>query len=137
MGVRDAAENEIRLYVDGALIAVADPGPADVSTGPLAVGRAQWGGGNVDSRKGSIGQVHAFDEALPSEEVAAPHASERPQDDARGRAIATARPRNPRRAADGSALRGLRHGRERTGGARRPTAEIWYGPGMDLTSAGR
>ncbi|MFB7543109.1 LamG-like jellyroll fold domain-containing protein [Streptomyces zaomyceticus] len=78
VGVRDTAKNEIRLYVDGALVATAVPGPADVSTGPLAIGRAKWGGGNVDFWNGSIDQVRAFDKALSSEEVAALHTAEKP-----------------------------------------------------------
>ncbi|MDT9687328.1 LamG-like jellyroll fold domain-containing protein [Streptomyces sp. P9(2023)] len=78
VGVRDAARNEIRLYVDGALVATATSGPADVGTGPLSVGRARWGGGNVDFWKGSVDQVHAYDRALTGEEVAALHAEERP-----------------------------------------------------------
>ncbi|MFE1234694.1 LamG-like jellyroll fold domain-containing protein [Streptomyces sp. NPDC058745] len=78
VGVRDAASNEIRLYVDGALVATAASGPADVSTGPLSVGRAKWGGGNVDFWRGSVDQVHAYDKALSSEEVAALHAGEKP-----------------------------------------------------------
>ncbi|MFE5794872.1 LamG-like jellyroll fold domain-containing protein [Streptomyces sp. NPDC056503] len=78
VGVRDATRDEIRLYVDGALVATAAAGPADVSTGPLAVGRARWGGGNVDFWKGSIDQVHAFDKALTTEEVAALHTAEKP-----------------------------------------------------------
>ncbi|MGW6559370.1 LamG-like jellyroll fold domain-containing protein [Streptomyces hydrogenans] len=78
VGVRDAAKNEIRLYVDGVLAATAAAGPADVSTGPFAVGRAKWGGGNVDFWKGSVDGVHAFDKALSSEDVAALHAAEKP-----------------------------------------------------------
>ncbi len=78
MGVRDAAKNEIRLYVDGLLAATAVPGPAHAGTGPFAVGRAKWGGGNVDSWKGSVDGVYAFDKAHSSEEVAALHAAEKP-----------------------------------------------------------
>ncbi|WP_306312458.1 LamG-like jellyroll fold domain-containing protein [Streptomyces hydrogenans] len=78
VGVRDTAKNEIRLYVDGVLAATAAAGPADVSTGPFAVGRAKWGGGNVDFWKGSVDGVHAFDKALSSEDVAALHAAEKP-----------------------------------------------------------
>lgn len=76
--IRDAERNEIRLYVDGVLASTAVAGPADVSTGPCAVGRAKWGGGNVDFWKGSADGVHAFDKALSSEEVAALHAAEKP-----------------------------------------------------------
>ncbi|MFJ8085598.1 LamG-like jellyroll fold domain-containing protein [Streptomyces sp. NPDC096205] len=77
VGVRDTARNEIRLYVDGTLMATATPGPADVSTGPLAVGRAKWGGGNVDFWNGSVDQVHAYDKALSAEEVSALYAAEK------------------------------------------------------------
>ncbi|MGW1885856.1 LamG-like jellyroll fold domain-containing protein [Streptomyces sp. NPDC001970] len=77
VGVRDTASNEIKLYLDGKLVATAAPGPADVSTGPLAVGRAQWGGGNVDFWHGAIDQVHAYDKALTTEEVSALHAQEK------------------------------------------------------------
>ncbi|MFJ3583308.1 LamG-like jellyroll fold domain-containing protein [Streptomyces sp. NPDC090127] len=78
VGVRDATKNEIRLYVDGALAATASSGPADVGTGPLSVGRARWGGADVDFWKGSIDQVHAYDRALTGEEVTALHTRERP-----------------------------------------------------------
>ncbi|MFJ7128946.1 LamG-like jellyroll fold domain-containing protein [Streptomyces sp. NPDC098101] len=78
VGVRDTVRNEIRLYVDGALVATAAPGPADVSTGPLAVGRARWGGGNVDFWNGAVDQVRVFDKALSAEEVTALHTAEKP-----------------------------------------------------------
>ncbi|MFJ7988652.1 LamG-like jellyroll fold domain-containing protein [Streptomyces sp. NPDC096351] len=78
VGVRDTARNEIRLYVDGALVATATPGPAEVGTGPLSVGRAKWGGGNVDFWKGAVDEVRAFDKALTSEEVAALHSQQKP-----------------------------------------------------------
>ncbi|MET9424773.1 LamG-like jellyroll fold domain-containing protein [Streptomyces sp. NPDC006540] len=78
VGVRDTASNDIKLYLDGTLVATAEPGPADVSTGPLSVGRARWNGGNVDFWNGAIDQVHAFDKALTAEEVSALHAGEKP-----------------------------------------------------------
>ncbi|MEU7701663.1 LamG-like jellyroll fold domain-containing protein [Streptomyces sp. NPDC039028] len=78
VGVRDTARNEIRLYVDGTLVATATPGPAEVGTGPLSVGRAKWGGGNVDFWKGAVDEVRAFDKALSSEEVAALHSQQKP-----------------------------------------------------------
>ncbi|MEU0877473.1 PA14 domain-containing protein [Lentzea sp. NPDC005914] len=49
--------DEIRLYVDGALVATAPAGPAIASTGALAVGRAKWGGQNVDFWRGAIADV--------------------------------------------------------------------------------
>ncbi|MDX8033320.1 PA14 domain-containing protein [Lentzea sp. BCCO 10_0856] len=48
---------EIRLYVDGVLVATAAAGPAIVSTGALAVGRAKYNGQNVDFWPGAIKDV--------------------------------------------------------------------------------
>ncbi|TXS49163.1 LamG-like jellyroll fold domain-containing protein [Streptomyces sp. t39] len=76
VGVREAGE--IRLYLDGRLAATAAAGPADVSTGPLAVGRARWGGNNVDFWHGAVDQVHAYDKALTAEEVSTLHIQEQP-----------------------------------------------------------
>ncbi|MGW8952302.1 LamG-like jellyroll fold domain-containing protein [Streptomyces sp. NPDC055709] len=78
VGVRDTASNKIELYVDGKLVATVTPGPADVSTGALSVGRARWSGGNVDFWHGAIDQVHAYDKALTPEEVSTLHAQEKP-----------------------------------------------------------
>jgi hypothetical protein len=49
--------DEIRLYVDGALVATAPAGPAIVSTGGLAVGRAKFGGQNTDFWHGAVADV--------------------------------------------------------------------------------
>ncbi|UYQ60410.1 LamG-like jellyroll fold domain-containing protein [Streptomyces peucetius] len=78
VGVRDAAGNDIKLYLDGRLVATTAAGPADVSTGPLAVGRARWSGRHVDFWHGAIDQVHAYDKALSAEEVSALHTQEKP-----------------------------------------------------------
>ncbi|MGW6932714.1 PA14 domain-containing protein [Lentzea sp. NPDC054927] len=48
---------EIRLYLDGALVATTAAGPAIVSTGALAVGRAKYNGQNVDFWPGAIKDV--------------------------------------------------------------------------------
>jgi len=48
---------EIRLWVDGALVATAPAGPAIVSTGGLAVGRAKFGGQNTDFWHGAVADV--------------------------------------------------------------------------------
>ncbi|MGZ3146288.1 PA14 domain-containing protein [Lentzea chajnantorensis] len=48
---------EIRLYVDGALVATAAAGPAVVSTGAFTVGRAKYNGQNVDFWPGAIKDV--------------------------------------------------------------------------------
>lgn len=73
VGVRDG--DEIRLYVDGSLAATAPAGPADVSTGPLSVGRALYAGNRTDFWNGSIDQVQVYDRALTTEEVRTLHDS--------------------------------------------------------------
>ncbi|WP_405625223.1 PA14 domain-containing protein [Streptomyces sp. NBC_00016] len=78
VGVRDATSNQIRLYVDGKLAATATGGTALPSTGPLTVGRAHWGGANVDFWNGAVDEVHAVDRALTTEEVSTLHAEEKP-----------------------------------------------------------
>ncbi|MCT2590300.1 glycoside hydrolase family 2 [Streptomyces sp. N2-109] len=78
VGVRDTASDDIKLYLDGKLVATAEPGPADVSTGPLSLGRAQWNGQHGDFWDGAIDQVHAYDKALTAEEVSALNAAEKP-----------------------------------------------------------
>ncbi|WP_314225701.1 LamG-like jellyroll fold domain-containing protein [Streptomyces zaehneri] len=78
VGVRDAASNQIRLYVDGKLAATATGGTALPSTGPLTVGRAHWDGANVDFWNGAVDEVHGVDRALSTEEVSTLHAEEKP-----------------------------------------------------------
>ncbi|WP_406358720.1 PA14 domain-containing protein [Streptomyces sp. NBC_01635] len=78
VGVRDDARGEIDLYVDGELAATSTAGPAYVGTGPLAVGRAQWNGGDTDFWDGAVDEVHAYDRALTAEEVSALHDREKP-----------------------------------------------------------
>ncbi|RAS67071.1 glycosyl hydrolase family 2 [Lentzea atacamensis] len=68
-GVR--AGNEIRLYVDGVRVATAPAGPAILSTGAFAVGRAKFGGQNVDHWRGAIDDVSVVGRALTDAEVAA------------------------------------------------------------------
>jgi hypothetical protein len=67
-GVR--AGNEIRLYVDGVRVATAPAGPAILSTGAFAVGRAKFGGQNVDFWRGAIDDVSVVGRALTDAEVA-------------------------------------------------------------------
>ena len=76
VGVRDG--DEIKLYVDGELAATAAAGPADVSTGPLSVGRAKYAGQNGDFWNGSVDQVRVYDKALTAQEVSALHDGEKP-----------------------------------------------------------
>ncbi|MFB7088424.1 LamG-like jellyroll fold domain-containing protein [Streptomyces sp. NPDC056296] len=78
VGVRDGADNRLSLYVDGEPAATATAGPAYPSTGPLAVGRAQWDGNTTDFWNGAVDQVHAYDKALTAEEVKGLYTEERP-----------------------------------------------------------
>ena len=76
VGVRDHATDEIRLFVDGTLAGTAKAGPDVVSTGPLAIGRAKYAGLRTDFWSGSIDQVHAYNRALTSAEIASLYAAE-------------------------------------------------------------
>lgn len=67
-GVR--AGEELRLYLDGRRVATAPAGPAIVSTGALAVGRAKFGGQNTDFWRGAVDDVSAVGRALTDDEVA-------------------------------------------------------------------
>ncbi|WP_406209129.1 PA14 domain-containing protein [Streptomyces sp. NBC_01017] len=78
VGVRDSADNTIKLYVDGKPAASATGGAAYPSTGALAVGRAQWGGNDTDFWNGAVDEVHAYDKALTAEEVSALYTDEKP-----------------------------------------------------------
>lgn len=78
VGVRDSADNTIKLYVDGKPAATATGGAAYPSTGSLSVGRAQWGGNDVDFWNGAVDEVHAYDKALTAEEVNTLHTEEKP-----------------------------------------------------------
>jgi len=69
-GVRDAARGELRLYVDGELVATKGACSLDAtSTGHTVIGRAKFGGNEVDHLDGTVDQVHLFDRALDSAEV--------------------------------------------------------------------
>ncbi|MFB6938274.1 LamG-like jellyroll fold domain-containing protein [Streptomyces chartreusis] len=78
VGVRDSADNTIKLYVDGKPAATATGGAAYPSTGSLSVGRAQWGGNDVDFWNGAVDEVHAYDKALTAEEVNTLYTDEKP-----------------------------------------------------------
>ncbi|WP_435210269.1 LamG-like jellyroll fold domain-containing protein [Streptomyces sp. bgisy034] len=78
VGVRDSTDNTIKLYVDGKQAATATGGAAYPSTGSLSVGRAQWGGNDVDFWNGAVDEVHAYDKALTDEEVSTLYTQEKP-----------------------------------------------------------
>ncbi|HZB34248.1 MAG TPA: LamG-like jellyroll fold domain-containing protein [Streptosporangiaceae bacterium] len=76
VGVRDAASGSLTLYVDGARAGTASACLGDASTGPTVIGRAKFGGNQVDFWPGAIDQVHVFDRALSAAEVTELHRSE-------------------------------------------------------------
>ncbi|WP_224372641.1 LamG-like jellyroll fold domain-containing protein [Hyalangium versicolor] len=67
VGVRNGGE--LRLYLDGVRVATLQANPTDVSTGPLAIGRAKYAGSNTDYWAGSVDEVQAFSRALDDSEV--------------------------------------------------------------------
>ncbi|MGW6277769.1 LamG-like jellyroll fold domain-containing protein [Kribbella sp. NPDC055071] len=77
-GVRDAVKGELRLYVDGQRVATKSACSLDsTSTGNTVVGRAKFGGNQVDFLDGTADQVHVYDRALTDAEVLALYSSGR------------------------------------------------------------
>ncbi|MGZ0147063.1 LamG-like jellyroll fold domain-containing protein [Kribbella sp. WER1] len=71
-GVRDVVKGELKLYVDGQLVATKSACSLDsVSTGNTVIGRAKFGGNPVDYLDGTVDQVHLYDRALTDAEVEA------------------------------------------------------------------
>jgi hypothetical protein len=69
-GVRDAAKGELKLYLDGELVATRSACSLDAtSTGNTVIGRGKFGGNPVDFLDGTVDQVHLFDRALSPTEV--------------------------------------------------------------------
>ena len=69
-GVRDVVKGELKLYVDGELVATKSACALDASsTGNTVIGRAKFGGNQVDFLDGTIDQVHLYDRALTDAEV--------------------------------------------------------------------
>ncbi|MFD2028965.1 LamG-like jellyroll fold domain-containing protein [Promicromonospora aerolata] len=69
-GVRDAEAGELTLYVDGERMATQEVCLAPATEGPLVIGRAQYGGNEVDHLRGDVDDVRVFDRALSDAEVA-------------------------------------------------------------------
>jgi hypothetical protein len=77
-GVRDVVKGELRLYVDGQQVAAKSACTLDSSsTGNTVIGRAKFGGNQVDFLDGTIDQVHLYDRALTDAEVQALYESGR------------------------------------------------------------
>ncbi len=70
VGVRDAAAGTLKLYVDGELAGSTSACTGAAAAGNTVIGRAQYGGSQVDFWRGAIDQVHVYDRALPDAEVA-------------------------------------------------------------------
>ncbi|MFI7066229.1 LamG-like jellyroll fold domain-containing protein [Kribbella sp. NPDC050124] len=69
-GVRDVVKGELKLYVDGQLVATKPACSLDAtSTGNTVIGRAKFGGNQVDHLDGTVDQVHVYDRALTDAEV--------------------------------------------------------------------
>jgi Concanavalin A-like lectin/glucanases superfamily len=69
-GVRDARTGDLTLYVDGQLAASKQACSLDAaSTGNTVIGRAKFGGNQVDFVDGTVDQVHLYDRALTAQEV--------------------------------------------------------------------
>jgi hypothetical protein len=77
VGVRDASAGTLKLYVNGALAGSASACAGASATGNTVIGRAQYGGNQVDFWRGAIDQVHVYDRALPDAEVATLYGSGR------------------------------------------------------------
>ena len=70
-GVRNATEGSVSLYVDGQLAETKNVCTTPDSSGNTMIGRAQYGGAQVDFLRGAVDDVRLFDRALSAEEVAA------------------------------------------------------------------
>lgn len=70
VGVRDAANQQLKLYVDGKLAGTQAVCLGDASTGHTVIGRGQFGGKPVDYWRGAVDDVHVFDRALTDADVA-------------------------------------------------------------------
>ncbi|WP_019818752.1 LamG-like jellyroll fold domain-containing protein [Saccharomonospora saliphila] len=70
-GVRDAAEGTMSLFVDGEKVDTVNACSAGESDGTTVIGRAQYGGAEVDHLRGDVDDVRIFDRALSDDEVAA------------------------------------------------------------------
>ena len=70
VGVYDAADDQVRVYVDGTLEGTASYGSTYAgSTGSLVIGRAMYAGGDVDWFHGDVRDVEVFDQALSTSAV--------------------------------------------------------------------
>jgi hypothetical protein len=71
VGVFDASDEQLRLYVNGVQEGTASDSTPFAADGNFAIGRAQYLGGPVDWFRGDIQHVEVFTEALSSSQVKA------------------------------------------------------------------
>lgn len=67
--VYDPDAQQLRLYVDGVLMALTTYSGGWQANGPLRIGRARWGGFLVDWWNGSIDDVRVYQGALTDDEI--------------------------------------------------------------------
>jgi hypothetical protein len=70
VGVYDAADDQMRLYVNGVLESTVTDATPFGATGPLAIGRAQFDGQPTDWFDGAIGEIAVYDVPLTAAQVA-------------------------------------------------------------------
>ena len=69
VGVFDASDNQLRLYVNGVLQGTANDSSPFAATGDLAIGRAQFDGQPTDWFEGATGEIRVYDVALTTTQV--------------------------------------------------------------------
>lgn len=69
VGVFNAADNQLRLYVNGVLQGTATDSSPFAATGDLAIGRAQFDGKSTDWFQGAAGEIKVYDVALTTAQV--------------------------------------------------------------------
>ncbi|WP_209618608.1 LamG-like jellyroll fold domain-containing protein [Saccharothrix coeruleofusca] len=69
-GVHDATTGTVALYVDGEQVATRQACVLKQAGGHTVIGRAQYGGNQVDFLRGDVDEVRLFDRALSPAEVA-------------------------------------------------------------------
>jgi hypothetical protein len=69
VGVFDASDDQLRLYVNGVLQGTATDSSPFAASGDLAIGRAQFDGAPTDWLDGAVNQVRAWNVALTTAQV--------------------------------------------------------------------
>jgi hypothetical protein len=69
VGIYNKQTGTLQLYVNGALQGTTTAGSSWTATGPTAIGRAKWNGGNVDFLNGSVDDVRFYGRVLSASEI--------------------------------------------------------------------